>query len=309
MAVRAEPAAAGYDAGPATIVHHLARRLQRRERGITSVPSPGHEYPVMPRLPSLGGAQTASPHVPADLATSSGGRREGLPDPLEIARRFVEEARVGRDTAAARAALAGLDPVALAAALPDDAARIAFWLNVYNGAVRARLLADPEAYRWRWFFFAMPAVTVAGRRLSPNAIENGLLRRSAFLAGLGYLRNPLPSRFERLLRVGRVDPRIHFALNCGARSCPPLAAWGSTTLDADLERATGAYLAAESARSAGRTELMAPRLLRWYRGDFGGRAGILALLRRHGLIGPDETPRLRYGDYDWTLDLADAARG
>jgi hypothetical protein len=146
-------------------------------------------------------------------------------------------------------------------------------------------------------------VTVAGRRLSPNAIEHGILRRSAFLAGLGHVRNPLPSQFERLLRVERVDPRIHFALNCGARSCPPLAAWEPATLDADLERATGAYLVAESARSADGRELTVPRLLRWYRGDFGGRAGILRLLQHHGVLGAGESPRLRFGDYDWTLDL------
>jgi len=192
-------------------------------------------------------------------------------------------------------------------ALPDDAARIAFWLNVYNAAVRARLLRDPAAYRRRWRFFAAPAVTIAGRRLSPNAIEHGILRRSAFLVGLGYVRNPLLSRFERLLRVERVDPRVHFALNCGARSCPPLAAWEPATLDADLERATGAYLLAESARSADGRELTVPRLLSWYRGDFGGRAGILRLLRRHGVLGAGESPRLRFGDYDWTLELGTPA--
>ena len=229
-------------------------------------------------------------------------------DALEIARGFVEDVRARRDTAAARAALAGLDATALAAALTDDASRIAFWVNVYNGAVRARLLDDPAAYRRRLPFFATPAVTVAGRRLSPNAIEHGLLRRSAFLAGLGYLRNPFPSRFERMLRVERVDPRIHFALNCGARSCPPFAAWQQATLDTDLERATAAYLVAESARSADGGVLTMPRLLRWYRGDFGGRAGFLVMLRRHGVIGPDETPRLRYGDYDWSLDVDDTTR-
>jgi hypothetical protein len=185
--------------------------------------------------------------------------------------------------------------------------RTAFWLNVYNGAVRARLLADPSRYRRRWWFFASTAVVVAGRRLSPNAIEHGILRRSAFLAGLGYLRNPLPGRFERLLRVEQPDPRIHFALNCGARSCPPLAAWDPATLDADLERATAAYVRSESARSPDGREVRVPRLLHWYRGDFGGRAGILALLRRHGVIGPDEAPRLRFADYDWTLDLGDPA--
>ena len=146
-------------------------------------------------------------------------------------------------------------------------------------------------------------MTIAGRTLSPNAIEHGILRRSAFLAGFGYLRNPSPSAFERAQRVGRVDPRIHFALNCGARSCPPLVAWNRATLNADLERATGAYLAAESARSSDGREVRVPRLLLWYRGDFGGRRGILALLRQHGVLGAAEEPRLCFGGYDWTLDV------
>jgi hypothetical protein len=142
---------------------------------------------------------------------------------------------------------------------------------------------------------------VAGRQLSPNAIEHGILRRSAFLAGIGYVRNPLPRRFERDLRVERPDPRVHFALNCGARSCPPLFTWSPETLDADLERATAAYLVSESSRSPDGTELRVPRLLRWYRGDFGGGPGIRALLRRHGVLAEGEAPRIRYADYDWTL--------
>ena len=223
--------------------------------------------------------------------------------PLDLARAFLEAARAGQPDGATRAALAAQRPHELAAALPDDAARLAFWLNVYNAAVRARLLADPAAYGRRWRFFGAPAVTVAGRRLSPNAIEHGILRRSAFLAGFGYLRNPVPSSFERALRVDRVDARIHFALNCGARSCPPLAAWDPATLDADLDQATGAYLAAESTRSADGREVRVPRLLLWYRGDFGGRAGILVLLRRHGVIAPGEASRLRFAGYDWTLDV------
>lgn len=104
-----------------------------------------------------------------------------------------------------------------------------------------------------------------------------------------------------------MDPRIHFALDCGARSCPPLTAWDVATLDADLGRATAAHLAAETRRSADGRDVSVPRLLLWYRGDFGGGAGIRALLRRHGVIGAAETPRIRYAGYDWTLDLDDAA--
>jgi hypothetical protein len=255
---------------------------------------------LLPGWTADGGATGRGPGAGDDAGRAS--------HPLALARAFLEDARAARPEDAARAALAALRPDALAAALPDDAARIAFWLNVYNAAVRARLLRDPAAYRSRWRFFAASAVTVAGRRLSPNAIEHGVLRRSAFLAGLGYLRNPAPSRFERLVRVERVDPRVHFALNCGARSCPPLAAWDPATLDADLDRATGAYLAGESARSPDGRELVVPRLLRWYRGDFGGHEGILSLLRRHGVLAAGDSPRLRYADYDWTLDLGDATR-
>ena len=228
-------------------------------------------------------------------------------DPLELARILVERARTGELDSDARDGLAALDPAALEAALVDDAHRIAFWLNVYNGSVRVRLLVDPAAFRHRWRFFAGNAIVVAGHRLSANAIEHGILRRSALVAGLGYLRNPFPSRFEHRMRVSRLDARIHFALNCGARSCPPIAAWDPATLDADLERATTAYLAAETARMLDGREIRVPRLLLWYRGDFGGRRGIMTLLRRHALVGPEEEPRVRYASYDWTMDVSGPA--
>ena len=230
-----------------------------------------------------------------------------MADPLALARQLLDDARSGRPDTTARAALASVEPDELAAALAEDASRIAFWLNVYNAVVRARILADPAAYRRRWRFFAATAVVVAGRPLSPSAIEHGILRRSALLIGLGYLHNPLPSAFERRMRVARVEPRIHFALNCGARSCPPLAAWEPATLDEDLERATAAYLTTESRRLEDGREVRVPRLLLWFRGDFGGSGGVRRLLRRHGILRPDERPRLRFGPYDWTIDVASAS--
>jgi len=229
--------------------------------------------------------------------------------PHEAARALLAAALRGADDRAPRAALAEMDARALAAALPDDADRIAFWMNVYNAAVRIRLAHDPALYRRRLRFFSAPAVVIAGRSLSPNAIEMGILRRSAFVAGLGYVHNPLPGRFERLQRVRRVDARIHFALDCGARSCPPVRAWDPATLDADLDAATAAYLRANTRLDADGRTLVVPRLLLWYRGDFGGRAGVVALLRRHGLLARGAPPRIRHGAYDWTLDLGTDAGG
>lgn len=148
-------------------------------------------------------------------------------------------------------------------------------------------------------------MTVAGHALSPNAIEHGILRRSALVLGLGYLRNPAPRRFERLHRVERLDPRVHFALNCGARSCPPLAAYDPDGLDAQLDAAARSYLASETVFVDGGQTVQVPRLLQWYLGDFGGRAGILRQLLRYGVVEPDHAPRITFGAYEWTLALGD----
>lgn len=222
-------------------------------------------------------------------------------DARSLAIELVQGARTGAVDDAVVRRLADIEPVDLAAALADPADRLAFWINVYNGAVRASILRDPDSYARRWRFFTAPAITVAGRRLSANAIEHGILRRSAFLVGLGYGHNPIPSSFERRLRVERVDPRVHFALNCGARSCPPLHVYAAGTLDAELDAAARSYIAGESALLDGGATVRVPRLLLWYLGDFGGRPGIVRLLRRYGVIEPDATPRVTFGSYDWTL--------
>ena len=139
---------------------------------------------------------------------------------------------------------------------------------------------------------------VGGQRLSLDAIEHGILRRSRWRFGLGYLGNPLPSRFERTHRVEQVDPRIHFALNCGVASCPPIAAYDAAHIDKQLERATLGYLQAETSVSPAGIAL--PAILLWYIGDFGGWRGIRRMLQHYGIEGADR--RLRFKRYDWTPD-------
>ena len=41
------------------------------------------------------------------------------------------------------------------------------------------------------------------------------------------------------------DPRVHFALVCGARSCPPVRVYSSETLDAELEDAAFSFFESE----------------------------------------------------------------
>jgi len=182
---------------------------------------------------------------------------------------------------------------------PDE--RLAFWLNVYNAATGDALLADPDRFEDRRRFFGESIVTVAGTDLSLDQIEHGVLRGSQWKYGLGYVPNPFPSAFVRRHRVADPDARVHFALNCGAASCPAVAAYDATDVDDQLDRAAGSYLRSETVVEGGTARV--PRLLLWYRGDFGGRSGIRALLREYDVIDPDVVSRIRYREYDWSLAL------
>ena len=42
-----------------------------------------------------------------------------------------------------------------------------------------------------------------------------------------------------------LDPRIHFALNCGAKSCPPIRVYSPPNLDSQLNRAAASFLCAD----------------------------------------------------------------
>jgi hypothetical protein len=229
------------------------------------------------------------------------------PDPLETAESFLLAVRREADPTAFRERLSGVNEERLAEALSTRSARTAFWLDVYNAVAQQALRADPTLFEPRFGIvrpvFRRPLVTVAGHDLSLDDVEHGLLRGSKLGWGLGYLPNPFPDAFERRFRVESVDPRIHFALNCGAASCPPIAVYTAAAVDAQLDLATESYLETEATYDAEADVVRAPRLMLWYRGDFGGRRGIREFLRRYDVIPEGTSPRVRYRTYDWSLDL------
>ena len=83
---------------------------------------------------------------------------------------------------------------------------------------------------------------------------------------------------RRALAVEALDPRIHFALNCGARSCPPVKLFTAEGLEKELKAAAQAFVSSEVRvpDETGRVELS--KLFEWYGADFG--ATDAALLRK-----------------------------
>jgi hypothetical protein len=227
---------------------------------------------------------------------------------LAVAQAVTEPAECARIDALA-GQLHGVDPAGIA----DDAARIAFWVNLYNALVRHCLFLKPLRGNLLWHLrlFDRIAYRVGAHDYPLNLIESGVLRhnRRAPLR----LRRPLRRSDPRLAATPAtvtVDPRIHFALNCGARSCPPIRAYAPESLDTELDLATRSYLEAETRLQPERRRVRLPRLMRIYAADFGGRDEQLRFAARYlpelerWLEDRRQPIRVRYGRFDWTVAAA-----
>lgn len=197
------------------------------------------------------------------------------------------------------------DPLALP--LPQ---RLAFWINIYNALVRYAFhsLQLQGSVVGNLRVFGRAAWLIGGRRFSLDIIEHGLLRSNARVPPLHLFRT-LSTSDERLgAATGSVDPRIHFALNCGARSCPPLRVYRAHQLEEQLDAATRAYFAAHARLDHGARRVELPRLMKYFRRDFGDRAAALRFAARHlnaaegaWLIEHARRVKVLYSPYDWTI--------
>ncbi len=209
----------------------------------------------------------------------------------EPAERFIEE-------------LAALSWDGLVAALADDPRKNAFWINLYNAFNLYKMRNAPTmtTSQERMKHFLARDIRIAGELFSLIDIENGILRRSKPIWGLGYITHPFPSRKERQLRVKRPDSRVHFALNCGALSCPPIRFYSAEAIDAQLELATKAYLLTEVEydEEEAPDKLLVTSLFRMYPGDFGGKGGARKFVRQYREDLPAKRLKWTYKKWNWT---------
>ena len=128
----------------------------------------------------------------------------------------------------------------------DTVHRKAFYINLYNSmiihALIEGLLSDPGTIS-RLNMYATTSYNLGGYVFSLNDIENGLLRGNRRSA-VPLSRPPFDAHDPRQSFMIECDPRIHFCLNCGAKSCPPISVYSEdpTTLDQQLTLATKGFL-------------------------------------------------------------------
>jgi hypothetical protein len=187
-------------------------------------------------------------------------------------------------------------------ALETDQKKIAFWVNIYNAFIQISLTENPDLYQDKGKFFSEERIKIAGEILSFDDIEHGIIRKSKVKISLGYLGKWFVAKWERKLRVNHLDWRIHFALNCGAKSCPPVAIYSAENLDNEFDFMTKEYLKEQTTYNKETKTATSVALMSWFRGDFGGNSGAREILFDYGIT-PEMPKELDFKTYDWTLLL------
>ena len=187
--------------------------------------------------------------------------------------------------------------------------RMAFWINAYN-LLTLRAIVDHYPIRGSWFSRA-PRNSIrqidgvwtalkwraAGRDVTLDEIEHGILRPE----------------------FG--DARVHMAVNCASKSCPPLRAepYAGADLDQQLDDAARRYLASPAGARVAGQQLHVSKIFDWYGDDFVKQyaevhpgpepakdRAIRGFTERYGPPAAAAAAKagaaIRFLDYDWSLN-------
>jgi hypothetical protein len=168
----------------------------------------------------------------------------------------------------------------------------AFYINAYNAwTIKLILTAYPgiNSIKDLGSLFQSPwkkkFVRIHGKTLSLDQIEHDILR----------------PRFK--------DPRVHFAINCASKSCPPLLSepYRGDRLDAQLTRVTTDFLNQPANSRIENHQLWVSSIFKWFAEDFNHDVVGFYLKYAQGelkqkLQAVQDRIELKYVDYDWSLN-------
>lgn len=169
---------------------------------------------------------------------------------------------------------------------PTPERALGFWIDAYNALSMYSVIARGVPHDFgslikRIRFFVQQRVTVGGREMSLRALENEIIR-------------PLG------------EPRVHFALNCMARSCPrlPRTPFAGADVRAKLEREARHFLSEPrnlALDHAANTATLSA-IFEFFAEDFEANGGVRVFVNRY--VEPDipSDYELRYREYDWTIN-------
>jgi len=159
--------------------------------------------------------------------------------------------------------------------------KLAFWINAYNAFTIKKIVDNyplasitdldggkPWDVKW---------IKLNNKTLSLNNIENDIIRPT----------------FK--------EPRIHFAVNCAAKSCPPILnkAWTAANLESNFEKQTLAFINDSSYNDIKADSPKVSKIFEWYAADFGD---LISYLNKYSKTKISSSAKVEYMEYDWKLN-------
>jgi len=159
--------------------------------------------------------------------------------------------------------------------------QLAFWINAYNAFTIKKVVSNypissikdldgGEPWDKKW-------INLNGKTLSLNDIENVIIR----------------PQFN--------EPRIHFAVNCAAKSCPPLLnqAYSAGNLNTHMENLAKQFINSPKYNKIANDKVVISKIFEWYKEDFGN---IISYLNKYSDTKINDDATVEYMDYDWSLN-------
>lgn len=159
--------------------------------------------------------------------------------------------------------------------------QLAFWINAYNAFTIELIVNNYPLKSIQNLDSGKPwdvkRITIGGKKYSLNNIENDIIR----------------PQFK--------DARIHFAVNCAAKSCPPIlnGAFFGKTLDTQLETVTKKFINNTKYQTIKASKLTLSKIFDWYAVDFGD---IITFINKYSNVKVNKNASIVYREYDWALN-------
>ena len=167
---------------------------------------------------------------------------------------------------------------------PSKNDKLAYWINTYNALVIKLMIENPETNILEISFGHLIWLTkfdVGFKKTSLYEIEHKILRK--------------------------LDPRIHFAISCGSKSCPPLGQriFLGSTLDLQLEKSAKDFINDKNNVfiDFDNKTLYLNKIFKWYKKDFNNvKKYIVKYLNDGTSFNQIKGFNIKYNDYDWSLN-------
>lgn len=161
---------------------------------------------------------------------------------------------------------------------------MAFWINLYN-AFTIKVILDKYPIKSIMDLnggkvWDVQKVTIGGKSYTLGQIEA-----------------------EQLLKRFK-EPRVHFAVNCAAASCPPLLnkAWTESNIQQYYEKQAKIFINHNGYNTLSAKSVQLSQIFNWYASDFGGAGNVLKYIQKYSDTSIKDKAKVSYREYDWNLN-------